>query len=256
MITLNQTKARLARGETVCGVIVNTGDPVLAELIGLVGFDFCMLDAEHGGVSPSNAADFVRACEVARLTPLVRVGQRDAKLVLQYLDAGMLGVMMPGLETVEAVRELVRAVKYPPEGRRGLGMVRAADYMLSDFKQADYVAFANAQTLVWPQVEDAVLLPQLPAMAAVPGVDGFMLGPRDLSMAMGHFAGPEHPAVQQVIDDVIALLTRAGVPAGTTAGTAEAARQQRARGARILLVALPSLIQFGGRLILEGARAG
>jgi 4-hydroxy-2-oxoheptanedioate aldolase len=253
VIRENKTRARLKRGEPVFGVISNSADPMLAELIGLAGFDYCMLDAEHGGVSPSDAANFVRACELTDMTPLVRVGQRDAKLVLQYMDSGMLGVMMPGLETADDVRALVAAVKYPPLGRRGLGMVRAADYMLGDFRQADYVAFANEQTLVWPQFEDPKLLPVLPAWAAVPGVDGIVIGPRDLSMAMGHYDGPEHAEVQRVIDEVIVALNRAGVPAGITAATGEAARKQLQRGARILLNAVPSLIQSGAREFREGA---
>jgi 4-hydroxy-2-oxoheptanedioate aldolase len=255
VIRENKTKARLQRGEVVCGVISASADPLLAELIGLAGFDYCMLDAEHGGVSPSDATNFVRACEVAGCTPLVRVGAKDAKLVLQYLDAGMLGVMMPGLETVDEVRWLVSAVKYPPEGKRGLGLARAADYMIGDFQQADYVAFANTHTLVWPQFEDANLLPALPELAAVPGVDGVVLGPRDLSLAMGFLDGPDHPEVQAVIDSVIATLNQAGVAAGTTAATGAAARREVQRGARIILNAVPGLIQHSARTFLEGARA-
>jgi 4-hydroxy-2-oxoheptanedioate aldolase len=251
----NRTKAKLKHGEPVFGVISNSADPMLAELIGLTGFDYCMLDAEHGGVSPSDATNFVRACEVTGITPLVRVGQREAKLVLQYMDAGMLGVMMPGLESTDDVRMLVAAVKYPPLGQRGLGMVRAADYMLGDFRQADYVAFANEHTLVWPQFEEAQLLPVLAEMASVPGVDGIVIGPRDLSMAMGHYDGPEHAEVQRVIDEVIGTLNRMAVPVGITAATGAGARRQLQRGARIILNAVPSLIQHSAHEYLEGARA-
>ncbi|MGQ0602613.1 MAG: HpcH/HpaI aldolase family protein [Anaerolineales bacterium] len=254
MISENKTKAKLKRGERVFGVISNSADTMLAELIGLAGFDYYMLDAEHGGVSPSDATNFVRACELTGLTPLVRVGQRDAKLVLQYMDAGMLGVMMPGLETADNVGALVAAVKYPPLGKRGLGMVRAADYMLNDFRQADYVTFANEQTLVWPQFEDVKLLPVLSELAAVRGVDGVVIGPRDLSMAMGHYDGPENAEVQHVIDEVIATLNRAGVPTGITAATGEAAQKQLQRGARIILNAVPSLIQHSAHAFLEGAK--
>lgn len=252
MLRENKTKTKLGRGEAVYGVIAASPDPLLAELAGSTGYDYYMLDAEHGPLSPAHAADVVRACEAADVTPLVRVGQRDAKVVLQYLDAGMLGVMMPGLETADDVRALVAAVKYPPLGRRGLGMVRPAGYMLGAWRQAGYVADANAQTLVWPQFEDAALLDRLPAMAAVPGVDGFVIGPRDLSMSMGYYDGPDHPAVQAVIDQALAVLRQAGVAGGMTAGTAAAARRQVGRGARIILDALPSLVQRGARAFLEG----
>lgn len=254
MIRENKTKAKLRRGEPVFGVISGSADPMLAELIGLAGFDYYLLDAEHGGIGPADAANVARACDLTGVTPLVRVGQHDPKLVLQYLDAGMMGVMMPGLETADEVRALVAAVKYPPQGKRGLGMARAADYMLGNFQQADYVAFANEHTLVWPQFEDANLLPALSEMAAVPGVDGVVIGPRDLALAMSYSDGPEHAEVQRVIDEAIAVLNRAGVPAGITAASGAAARRQLQRGARILLNAVPSLIRQSAREFLEEAR--
>lgn len=254
MIRENKTKAKLRSGAPVFGVISNSPDPMLAEVIGLVGFDFYMLDAEHGPVTPAQADTFVRACDAVDVTPLVRVGSPDPKLVLQYLDSGMLGVMMPGLETVDDVRALVAAVKYPPLGRRGLGMVRASGYMLGAWRQADYVAFANAQTLVWPQFEDAALLDRLPALAAVEGVDGFVIGPRDLSMSMGRYDGPAHPDVQTMIDQVIGSLKTAGLAAGITAGTGEAARAAVQRGARIILNSVPGLIEHSAHAFLEEAR--
>lgn len=250
MIRENRTKTKLHHGEPVFGVITPSADPMLAELIGLAGFDFYMLDAEHGPVAPGHADDFVRACEGVGVTPLVRVGQKDAKLVLPYLDSGMMGVMMPGLMNVEDVKLLVEAVKYPPLGQRGLGLARAADYAPG----ADYVAFANAQTLVWPQFEHPQLLENLAALAAVPGVDGFVIGPRDLALNMGFADGPQQPEVQAVINKVIMTLARAGVATGLTAATGEAARAEIRRGARIILNAVPSLIQQSARAFLEGAR--
>ena len=253
MLRANKTKAKLERGEPVFGLIAASPDPILAELAGLAGYDYYLLDAEHGALSPAEAGGVIRACEAADVTPLVRVGQRDAKAVLPYLDAGMLGVMMPGLETAAEVQALVAAVKYPPLGRRGLGLVRPAGYLLGARGQAAYIADANAQTLVWPQFEDAALLEHLPAMAAVPGVDGFVIGPRDLSLSLGQYDGPDHPAVQAAIDQALAVLRQAGVAAGITAGTAAAARRQVERGARIILDALPSLFQRGAHAFLQGA---
>src|SRR5215216_406315 len=108
----NKTKAKLKAGQPAFGVIATTDDPQLAELFGIAGFDYYMLDAEHGLIDPVQAVNVIRACESTNMTPMVRIGPKDPKLVLQYLDAGMMGIMMPGLETVEEVKMLVDAVKY------------------------------------------------------------------------------------------------------------------------------------------------
>jgi len=124
----NKTKAKLKQGLPVYGVISTSDDPQLAELFGVAGFDYYMLDAEHGLIDPAQAVNLIRACECVGLTPLIRIGPKDPKLVLQYLDAGMMGVMMPGLESAEEVKMLVDAVKYAPLGKRGMGISRASGY--------------------------------------------------------------------------------------------------------------------------------
>ncbi len=239
---LNQTKQKLLAGKPVFGVISGVSDPKIGEMLGLAGFDYYMMDGEHGAITPALATNLVRGCETANITPLARIGQPDKKLILQYLDAGIAGVMMPGLETVEQIEMLVEAVKYPPLGKRGVGLSRASDYMMGRMSQAEYVTFANEQTLVIPQFEDVALLDKLPAMAAVPGVDGFVIGPRDLSMSMGFYDSPNHPQVQDVIDQAIEIIQAAGLWAGITAGTGEAAQRQLDRGAQLILNSLPNLV--------------
>lgn len=253
MIRQNKTKAKLQQGLPVFGVIGGNDDPMLAELIGLAGFDFYMVDAEHGALGPAQAVEIVRACESVDITPLARVGQKDAKLVLQYLDAGVAGIMMPGLKTAAEVRELVAAMKYPPLGKRGLGMGRANDYMIGPMPQADYLKFANEQTLVLPQFEEAELLEQLPEVVKVESVDGIVFGPRDLSLSMGFPDGPDHPEVQDVIHRAITIIRGAGLAVGITAGTAEAAQAEIARGAQFILNTVPTLIQRSAREFLSSA---
>src|SRR5512138_350264 len=121
----NKTKRKLTAGQPAYGVISTSDDPQLAELFGLAGFDYYMLDAEHGLIDAAQVTNVIRACERVSMTPMVRIGSKDPKLVLQYLDAGMMGVMMPGLETCEEIQMLVNAVKYPPLGKRGMGVPRA-----------------------------------------------------------------------------------------------------------------------------------
>lgn len=238
----NRTRLALAAGKTVRGVISTSDDPQLAELCGIAGFDYYLLDAEHGLIDAAQAVNVVRACECAGITPMVRIGPKDPKLVLQYLDAGMLGVMMPGLVDAAEVRMLVEAVKYPPAGKRGVGVSRASGYMAYGSGAADYIAAANRETMVIAQFEDAALLPHLDDMLAVPGLDAMMIGPRDLSLAMGHPVGPSHPEVQAVIGHVIDTCRRHGIAAGITAANAKDAALEEARGARMLLATVQGLL--------------
>jgi 4-hydroxy-2-oxoheptanedioate aldolase len=243
LIQPNLTKQKLSQNLPIYGVISTSDDPQLAELFGLAGFDYYMLDAEHGLLDPAQAVNVIRACERTNLTPLIRIGPKDPKLVLQYLDAGMMGVMMPGLETVEEVKMLVDAVKYQPFGKRGMGISRASAYTAYTGTSApEYIKFSNENTMVIIQFEDDKLLPNFPAMCAVAGLDACIIGPRDLSLNMGFPDGPNHPEVQTVIDRAIAIMKQAGISAGITAGTRADAARQVARGASMILAAAQSLV--------------
>jgi 4-hydroxy-2-oxoheptanedioate aldolase len=246
----NRTKRKLKAGQPAYGVISTSDDPQLAELFGLAGFDFYMLDAEHGLLDAAQAVNVVRACEHVHMTPMVRIGSKDPKIVLQYLDAGMMGVMMPGLETVDEIKMLVDSVKYPPDGKRGMGLTRASGYIAVGNEAADYIHFSNEEIMVIPQFEDAALLDRFEKMISQPGVDAVVIGPRDLSLNMGFPDGPNHPEVQEMIDQVVALCKKAGVTAGITAGSRADAARQVARGATMILAIAQFVITSGSREFL------
>ena len=251
LIQPNKTKAKLRQNLPVYGVISTSDDPQLAELFGIAGFDFYMLDAEHALIDPAQAIHVIRACELTEITPLVRIGSKDPKLVLQYLDAGMMGVMMPGLESVEEVQMLVNAIKYFPAGKRGMGISRASGYTAYIGTTApEYINFSNEETMVIIQFEDDKLLEKFPAMCAVPGLDACVIGPRDLSLNMGFPDGANHPEVQDVIDQAIAIMKKVGISAGITAGTRADAAKQVARGANMVLAASQALILSGSKQFL------
>src|ERR1051325_1665816 len=212
----NRTKCKLKAGQPAYGVISTSDDPQLAELFGLAGFDFYMLDAEHGLLAPAQVVNVIRACERVNMTPLVRIGPKDPKLVLQYLDAGMMGVMMPGLETTDEIKMLVNAVKYPPVGKRGMGLTRASGYIATGNEAVEYINFSNEEIMVIPQFEDAALIDRFEEMISQPGVDAVVIGPRDLSLNMAFPDGPDHLEVQQMIDNVVAVCKKSGVAAGIT----------------------------------------
>jgi 4-hydroxy-2-oxoheptanedioate aldolase len=249
-IQKNHTKVKLKAGQPAYGVISTSDDPQLAELFGLAGFDYYMLDAEHGLMDAAQVVNVIRACERVNMTPLVRIGPKDPKLVLQYMDAGMMGVMMPGLESVDDVKMLIDAVKYAPVGKRGMGITRASAYAAVGDKAVEYINFTNEQTMVIPQFEDPGLIDRFEEMISLPEVDAVVIGPRDLSLNMGFPDGSNHPEVQEMIDRVIAVCKKMGVAAGITAGSRADSAKQVARGAMMILAAAQSVILSGSKEFL------
>lgn len=238
----NILRSRLQEGKTAYGVITPNTDPTLCEYIGLAGMDFYIMDAEHGPLTLSEVTHMIRACESVGITPLARINSLDEKMILQYFDAGIMGVMMPGTNTVEDCKKLVRAVKYYPQGDRGLGPVRASNYMAGKMNQQQYIEFSNAQTLVFPMIETMQCIDNLEAMCEVPGVDGFILGPRDLALSMGFTDGPAHAEVKAIVDKAIQIVTSKGKYFGTVAATAEQAKELSDKGVRLLLNSVQGLL--------------
>jgi 4-hydroxy-2-oxoheptanedioate aldolase len=241
----NKAKEKMLSGKPVYGALSPTADPVICEYLGWSGLDFYMIDGEHGPLTPSEVAHLVRACEIAGITPLARVRSLDEKLVLQFLDAGVMGIMMPGVQNLSDIEKLVNAVRYPPLGLRGVGLVRAARYFMGAMSQAEYVAFANQQILILPQVENLEAVRNLPEMAQHPEVDGFIIGPRDLAMSMGFTDGPHHPEVKAVIEDIFKIALGAGKQVGTVASTAEQAQALVENGATLILNSVQGLLDAG-----------
>jgi 4-hydroxy-2-oxoheptanedioate aldolase len=250
----NATNTKLKNGETVLGMLTPIYDPAVVELIGHLGFDCYMMDCEHGAGTPVQAEHLARTCEAVGLTPLARVRSADPKLLLQFLDAGIMGVMMPSVASVDDVKRLVEGVKYPPLGRRGIAPVRANDYLLGSMSQADYVRFSNEQTLVLPQIETMEAVNNLDSLLQIEGVDGYFVGPRDLSMSMGFPDGPAHPEVRSLIDEIFQAVTAAGLVVGTVAGTGEEAKNLVDRGARIILGSIQGLLKVGAGAFLKPVR--
>jgi 4-hydroxy-2-oxoheptanedioate aldolase len=198
----------------------------------------------------------IRACETVGITPLARIRNADPKLVLQFMDLGLMGVMMPSVTDADDVRRLVEAVKYPPLGKRGIAPVRANDYLLGSMPQEEYLRFANDQTLILPQIETMEAVNNLDSLVQVEGVDGFIVGPRDLSLSMGFTDGPAHPEVRDMVDSLFGVVRAAGLVVGTTAATGEDARSLVDRGATIVLASIHGLLRTGSGAFFKAARGG
>src|ERR1035437_2513320 len=244
-------KDRLLSGEVVHGLLSPNIEPDLVETLGRLGFDLYILDTEHGTAGPIEATAVGRACEGGGLGPLRGL---DAKLILQFLDAGMTGVMLPGVRSEGDVRRLVEAVKYPPVGLRGIAPVRANGFLLGAEKQQDWIARANRETLVLPQIETREALERVEELAAVPGIDGFIVGPRDLALALGFPDGPGHPEVEAAIDRIAAVAKKRWLVVGTVAPTGARAKDLAARGLSIILHSVTALLKTGAEAYFRTAR--
>src|SRR5688572_27703963 len=145
----NKTKAKLAEGQVVFGAIISRYAPDLVELFGAIGYDFVMIDCEHGPMDLDQVEHMVRAAEVFGITPITRVPDHGEATILRFLDRGVQGVIVPHVNTAEEAEGVAKAARYHPEGRRGMGSGRAHDYGVG-VSRDESTRWINAQTLVIP----------------------------------------------------------------------------------------------------------
>jgi 4-hydroxy-2-oxoheptanedioate aldolase len=222
-------KARLLAGQPVAGVIISSADEQLVEVLGLSGFDYVMIDCEHGHMSVRECETLVRAAEAVGVTPVVRVPHNSPDLILRHLDTGAQGIVIPQVNTADDARRAVNAVYYHPLGERGLAGTRAANFGLTG-SLADYTVTANRELAVIALIENARALDELPEILQVEGLTAVTIGPADLSQSLGHPGDRHHADVEAAIDRIITTAIEAGVPVGINTSTGEEMRAARERG--------------------------
>lgn len=201
----------LKSGAYQLGTFVQVPSPELVELFGLAGFDFVVLDLEHGAFGFDQLRDLLRAAEVRSLTPIVRVGELSPSLMSRVMDLGAAAVMVPQVRTVDDVRAVIDATKYPPLGARGYcSGVRAAGYLGAP----GFSSMANDRTSVIPLIENPDAVAALDSILTLPGVEAIMVGPGDLSSAMGRPGDWLTPPVSDLLNDIVSRALRQGVAVG------------------------------------------
>ena len=248
----NPIKEKFRAGEAAVGVFCNLPSPAAAEMLGIAGFDFIIIDAEHSPVDMDTCEHMVRACDASGMAAMIRVAVNLPQNILRYLDTGACGVQIPMVNSREEAEMVVAATKYPPLGRRGLAAHRATRYGTIDL--AEYVRTANEETLVAVQVETIQALANVEEIASVDLVDLVFLGPTDLSSAMGYPGQPTHPDVLAAIEQAGQTIVGAGKAAGTIAGSPEAYEHWRSRGFQYLCSGLTNFIASASQAYLRGVR--
>ncbi|MDP9365155.1 MAG: aldolase/citrate lyase family protein [Chloroflexota bacterium] len=237
----NPVKEALARGESTLGVFVPMPSPEIVEVVALAGFDFVMLDGEHGRVSPDNAYPMILAAEARGVPALARVGQNDRQVILKFLDLGIQGVMIPQTNTPEEAAAAVAAMRYQPRGVRGLAGGRHFDYGLGA-PAPQMVPQLNDRVLAIVQFEHIDALGRLDEILAMPELDVLFVGPNDLAQSLGFPGQPGHPQVEAAIERVCAAAKGGRVALGTVAPDAAATNRRLAQGFRMVVTNVPSLL--------------
>lgn len=249
----NRMKQKLRAGEPVFGMSVMIPSPQIVEMAGAAGFDWVLLDCEHGTLTLESVELMAMAAEACGITAIARPVTRSAEHILQVLDRGVMGVQVPHVNTAEEAREVVAAVKYHPAGRRGLAAGTRAAVYDSHGTLADYVEAANEATLIAIQLEDAPAIHNIDELLKVEDIDVFFIGPSDLSQSMGYPGNPKAPPVAQAIESSFRKIVAAGRLPGTPA-TAENVRDVVGKGVRYIYTHLPRLLASSAKTYLQNAR--
>lgn len=245
----NQMKRKLLAGEPAIGLSVMIPSPQVVEMAGALGFDWVLIDCEHGTINLETVEIMAMAAEAAGITAIARPATHAPDEISRVMDRGVAGVQVPHVRTVADAERAVAAVKFHPLGSRGLAAgTRPAGY---DFggSLTDYAAAANAETLVCVQIEDAEAVDRTAEIAAVEGVDVVFVGPSDLSQSLGFPGDPKAEPVAGAIESIFAAARAQNRILGhpVKAGNAETLK---ARGVLYMYTHLSHLLARGAQGIV------
>ncbi|HSW35531.1 MAG TPA: aldolase/citrate lyase family protein [Candidatus Limnocylindrales bacterium] len=220
----NKLQLMLQNGGIAVGPFIKLTSPAIVEIFGHAGFDFVVIDTEHGPMNIESAENLVRAAKLVGITPIIRVRSNDPSLISRALDIGAGGVQVPQVSTAEQAKSVVRASRFAPDGERGVCCyVRAASY--SHVNKHTYFKQANRDILVIVHIEGAEGVANLPDIVTVEGIDVIFIGPYDLSQSLGIPGEVEHPLVIGKMQQIVKVARKAGVVVGTFVDDINAAKK-------------------------------
>jgi len=211
IVPQNRLRAKLAEGRTVVGtMLVEIRQPSVMDLLANAGLDFVLIDSEHGPFSIGTIADLSRAGRSAGVTPIVRIPELTYSHITQPLDAGAQGIMLPRVTGPEQIAFCLECMKYMPQGRRGVVLARGHTGFRAG-PLTETLAAMNRETFLVVQIETAEAVSRLEELLAVPGVDAALVGPTDLSVALGVPGQMDHPTLVAAIERAVAACEAHGV---------------------------------------------
>ena len=230
----NLFKQALARGEVQIGLWQALADPYAAEICAGSGFDWLLLDGEHAPNDLRSLLGALQSVAPYPVHPVVRIPQGDTALIKQVLDIGATTLLVPMVESAGQALALVQAMRYPPQGIRGVGSAIARSARWSRYPS--YLHEANDLVCLLVQVESLAGLQNIEAIGAVEGVDGIFIGPSDLAASMGFLGQPAHPQVRSAIENAIVRILQTGKSPGILCADVALAHHYMALGAQFVAV--------------------
>ncbi|GAA0181288.1 4-hydroxy-2-oxoheptanedioate aldolase [Clostridium sediminicola] len=230
----NKVKHLLKDGKKVVGGWLQSGSNITAEVMARSGFDFCIIDMEHGPGNIMTLISQLQGMNGYGATPLVRAPWNDFVAIKRILDAGVHGLLVPYVSTKEEAESAVKACKYPPAGVRGVaGSPRAEGF---GYNIMNYMNHADDEVMLMTAVETPIAVENIEELVSVEGLDGIFIGPMDLATSMGHFCDPKHPEVQEAIAKIEKTVFASNKFLGTVAGSFEQAKVLYDKGYQFVIV--------------------
>jgi len=230
----NRVKQLLHSGKLTLGSWIQIGHPDIAEIMANMGFDWLVLDNEHGPYSTETSQLLIQAMSSTETVPIVRVPWNDMVEIKRALDIGAYGVVIPWVNSKDEALYAVRACRYPPAGVRGVGPRRASRYGLD---MREYLERANEEILIVAQIETQQAVDRIEEILSVEGIDAFFIGPLDLSTSLGYRGQIDHPKVRETLDKLLDAAKGAGVASGIYAYNLELARSYVEKGFQFVSLA-------------------
>lgn len=230
---MNVLKYKLEKGEIVFGPFMKFTDPAAVEIAGLAGFDFVIIDMEHGPITYERAQDLIRAAELRNITPVIRVPENKEIFIQRALDIGAHAVQVPQISNAEDAEKVAHASKFYPDGARGAcRYVKAARYSATPI--TEYFSQANNDTVTIIHIEGLEGISNLEKIVKVKGIDIIFLGPYDLSQSCGVPGQVDHPEVIKKMTEAVELARHHGKVVGTFVENTESVKKWSKLGVQYL----------------------
>ncbi len=236
----NKLKRKLNEGNAAIGTFIVCNAPDLVEIAGLAGFDFVIIDNEHGPMRAESTQHLIRAAEVRGITPIVRIPDRLESTILHTIDIGAHGIQVPQVNDANAANEIIERSKYEPVGKRGLAFPRSADYGMCDIN--NYTDNANNETLIITHCENKICLDNLEEICRIPEIDVIFLGPYDMSQSMGVTGQVTHELVENAAKKVLKITKKYNKIAGIFAGNGEIAKKRAEQGFKFIAMGMDTTL--------------
>jgi 4-hydroxy-2-oxoheptanedioate aldolase len=230
-VRTNRMKQKLREGQSVFGGLLRTPEPSLVEVLGYAGYDYVVLDAEHGAHSFEALDTLILSAYASNVTPIVRINDNTPGLIMRVLDLGAQGVLVPHIRNADDARHAVSAALYPPDGSRGIGPNRGSQF--GAIPNDEYFKSINQEVAVMLMMEEAGAVEAIDAITDVKGITALSIGLSDLSGSLGVPGQANHPSVQAAVDKLMGMAARKGIPVSLSVRGVEEVRDALKRGARL-----------------------